>query len=59
MSGNTGYYTPSGYGNGEYEEKRSRFISYLDTVESEEEAKAFAKEYNAIFIKIAVRWINF
>ncbi len=41
MSGNTGYYIPSGYGNGEYEEKRSRFISYLDTVESEEEAKAF------------------
>ncbi len=35
------YYIPSRPGKAEYEEKRSRFIAYLDTAESEEEAKAF------------------
>ena len=38
---NTEYYIPTSSGRAVYEEKRSRFISYLEMVETEEQAKAF------------------
>ena len=41
MGNCTEYYIPSGFGKAEYEEKRSRFIAYLEKTESEEDAKAF------------------
>ena len=41
MVNKTEYYIPTGSGRAVYEEKRSRFISYLETVETEEQAKAF------------------
>ena len=37
----TEFYIPSGYGKGEIEEKRSRFLSYLSIAETEEQAKTF------------------
>ena len=44
MGSNTGYYIPAGSGRATYEEKRSRFISYLEVAETEEQAKAFIAE---------------
>ncbi len=41
MVNNTEYYIPTSSGRAVYEEKRSRFISYLEMVETEEQAKAF------------------
>lgn len=45
----TEYYIPTGPGEAEYDEKRSRFLGHLRPVETEEEAKAFIaqmkKEY--------------
>ena len=38
---NTEYYIPTSSGRAVYEEKRSCFISYLEMVETEEQAKAF------------------
>ena len=38
------YYIPSGPGEAEYVEKRSRFLGHVRPVESEEEAKAFVAE---------------
>ncbi len=38
------YIVPSGPGTAEYEEKRSRFIGYLEPVEDEEAARAFIAE---------------
>lgn len=38
------FYVPSGPGQAEYEEKRSRFIGQVMPVESEEEARAFIAE---------------
>ncbi len=40
----TEYYVPSGAGESEYVEKRSRFIGRVRPVQSEEEAKAFIAE---------------
>jgi len=40
----TGYLVPAGFGQGEYSEKRSRFIASLWPVESEEEAVARVEE---------------
>ena len=41
MGENIVYYVPSGPGEAEIEEKRSRFISYLSVSETEEQAKTF------------------
>ena len=38
------YYIPSGPGESEYEEKRSRFLGHLRPVETEEEARLFITE---------------
>lgn len=38
------YYIPSGPGESEYEEKRSRFLGHLRPVETEEEARQFITE---------------
>ena len=38
------YYIPTGSGEAEYVEKRSRFLGHVRPVESEEEAKAFVAE---------------
>jgi len=38
------YYIPAGPGEGEYEEKRSRFIGHVKAVETEEEAKEFVAQ---------------
>lgn len=38
------YYIPSGPGESEYEEKRSRFLGHLKPVETEEEARLFITE---------------
>ncbi len=40
----TEYYTPTGPGEAEYVEKRSRFLGHVRPVESEEEARAFIAE---------------
>ena len=40
----TRYYIPSGSGEAEFTEKRSRFLGHLRCVESEDEAKAFVAE---------------
>ena len=40
----TEYYVPTGEGESEYVEKRSRFLGHLRPVESEEEARAFVSE---------------
>ena len=40
----TEYYIPTGPGEAEYDEKRSRFLAHLRYVESEDEAKAFIAE---------------
>ena len=40
----TEFYTPSGYGESEVLEKRSRFLGHLRPVSTEEEAKAFLLE---------------
>ena len=44
MEENSSYKIPSGPGTAEYEEKRSRFIGYLEPVEDEEAARAFIAE---------------
>ena len=38
------YRIPSGTGEAEYDEKRSRFLAYLKPVDTEEEARAFIQE---------------
>lgn len=38
------YYVPSGNGESEYEEKRSRFLGHLKPAETEEEARQFISE---------------
>ena len=40
----TPYRTAAGYGEAEYEDKRSRFIGHIKPVTSENEAKAFIDE---------------
>ena len=40
----TEYYVPTGAGESEYVEKRSRFLGHLRKVESEDEARAFVAE---------------
>ena len=40
----TEYYVPTGAGESEYVEKRSRFLGHLRPVESEDEARAFVAE---------------
>ena len=40
----TGYLTAAGYGEAEYEDKHSRFISHVKTVATEAEAKAFIEK---------------
>ena len=44
MGAMTEFYTPSGYGESEVLEKRSRFLGHLRPVSTEEEAKAFLLE---------------
>ena len=44
MGGLTEYYIPTGPGEAEYVEKRSRFLGHVRPVESEEEARAFIAE---------------
>ena len=44
MSDYSEYFIPSGSGSSEYEEKRSRFIAYLEPAENEEYAKAYIAE---------------
>ena len=39
-----GIFVPSGFGTGEYEDRRSRFIGYIEKVETEEEARKFIDE---------------
>lgn len=38
------YFVPTGFGEAEYEEKRSRFIGHIRPVESEEEARQFVTD---------------
>ena len=38
------YYVPTGFGEGEYEEKRSRFIGHIQPVETEDEARQFVAD---------------
>lgn len=38
------YYVPTGYGEAEYEEKRSRFIGHIQPVKNEEEARQFVTD---------------
>ena len=40
----TEYYIPSGFGESEHDEKRSRFLGYVSHVESEEDARGFIEE---------------
>ena len=40
----TEYFVPTGAGESEYVEKRSRFLGHLRKVESEDEARAFVAE---------------
>ena len=44
MGGLTEYYIPTGAGEAEYDEKRSRFLGHVRHVESEDEARAFIAE---------------
>ena len=48
MGENIVYYVPSGPGEAEIEEKRSRFISYLSVSETEAQAKLDAGLYDGV-----------